>query len=607
MFLALSKDMKMRQKTFDCFEKKEINTFRTDIFQRCQYLRAALIVASTVDGTNSTLNWEKCISTSIESMRQAGFVRLKSGTAQVAKWYIQFRDKSSYSSPRKFPNLLQLRKQGPRLFLHYPGLKISLSKFINSNLQQISAEIVLERLLTQIIPRYIEDNDFFYCLSAENNDVERTTQFEELALYAIRTLFSSDDDGNDNDSFIDDQVQMFLASCGMTTLSESTCRAMMYDLGCTYDDHKKSFSNNTHEKHIAARIHYVFQYLDEERRAPHYIQIRKCEANKLKNDGKLNNDFNGQPFQKDGEDWLEFHVDLCKEFFDLWLARPLDERYSINMTPDDVKVMFHGQDEAVVSQFDSGKKAWRGTSGEQALLQKSKGKGIMLSGIVSRVLGWDPVVSHEDLAEINRNREGEKYIDEEAALEVQSTTRKPPLITENLPWLKFVEFGSNSEGWWTGANMHLLVEDFADCIKVLHPHIHHILFVDWSQGHARKRPDGLNAANMNKGFGGAQPIFHYSFLSVACFGDFVNPGMLSQSRDLNVLVKQSFAFTEGDEGPCWMSQQEREATKYDWHILGETQKEFLSVECLRLRRRIYLNEGFDAQKAGCRHRHSSQE
>lgn len=52
--------------TFDRFEKEEINTFRTDITQRCQYLRAALIVASNVDGNESTLNWGDCIVESVK-------------------------------------------------------------------------------------------------------------------------------------------------------------------------------------------------------------------------------------------------------------------------------------------------------------------------------------------------------------------------------------------------------------------------------------------------------------------------------------------------------------------------------------------------------------
>ena len=54
-----------------------------------------------------------------------------------------------------------------------------------------------------------------------------------------------------------------------------------------------------------------------------------------------------------------------------------------------------------------------------------------------------------------------------------------------------------------------------DCIDVLH-HLYpefevHFLF-DHSCGHDRQRPDGLNANNMSKFYGGVQPCMHDSLI-----------------------------------------------------------------------------------------------
>ena len=106
-------------------------------------------------------------------------------------------------------------------------------------------------------------------------------------------------------------------------------------------------------------------------------------------------------------------------------------------------------------------------------------------------------------------------------------------------------FGSNSgNGWWTGAHMHLQLEDLADCCKIMFPGKTPVLFTDWSQGHARKRPDGLDAARMNKGYGGTQVSSHDTKLGLDSFGPFNNPGMIPKPANSVETIDQHFKFKE---------------------------------------------------------------
>jgi hypothetical protein len=42
----------------------------------------------------------------------------------------------------------------------------------------------------------------------------------------------------------------------------------------------------------------------------------------------------------------------------------------------------------------------------------------MMSGFVSRVFGWDPDITEEQLEVINNLRRGQKHVDDESAVEV---------------------------------------------------------------------------------------------------------------------------------------------------------------------------------------------
>ncbi len=83
-----------------------------------------------------------------------------------------------------------------------------------------------------------------------------------------------------------------------------------------------------------------------------------------------------------------------------------------------------GHDEAIMKQYLLTNKHWTGPNGEKAISPKDEGLGIMISAFQSRELGFGMKITEEDLARINRYREGKEYIDVDAAKTKRRTTKK---------------------------------------------------------------------------------------------------------------------------------------------------------------------------------------
>jgi len=94
--------------------------------------------------------------------------------------------------------------------------------------------------------------------------------------------------------------------------------------------------------------------------------------------------------------------------------------------------------------------------------------------------------------------------DEDAAKLVQSQPQKKDLPEGTSPFVQFFDYGQNLQGYWTYEWMVIQLEDCIDVLQALHGDEHdHFFMFDHSNGHDRKKPDGLNAKAMNKGYGGA--------------------------------------------------------------------------------------------------------
>ncbi len=100
-------------------------------------------------------------------------------------------------------------------------------------------------------------------------------------------------------------------------------------------------------------------------------------------------------------------------------------------------------------------------------------------------------------------------------------------------------------------------EDVIDVLNLMHP-THNFLFLfRHSAGHAKQRPDGLNQHRMNQSFGGKTSPMHITIISqekgyLGAFPRILEPG---DTQDL--------VFTSSDNGPFWMSSEEREQTQLD--------------------------------------------
>ncbi len=125
---------------------------------------------------------------------------------------------------------------------------------------------------------------------------------------------------------------------------------------------------------------------------------------------------------------------------------------------------------------------------------------------------------------------------------------KPQLSARKSPFLTYFDYGENKEGYWDYNHMVLQFEDVVDCLKVLqHPNNHFVFLFDHSSGHAKQRPDGLNASRMNKSFGGKSPPMHPTVI----VGDsgFLGP----YPCILEPGHTQRLTFTKTDVGPFWMT------------------------------------------------------
>ena len=115
----------------------------------------------------------------------------------------------------------------------------------------------------------------------------------------------------------------------------------------------------------------------------------------------------------------------------------------------------------------------------------------MVSAFQSRKFGFVLPLNKNELMKVNEKRNGEKYVDGEAAILKQGTANKQPLTSS--PFYVEFEYGANREGYWTYEHFVLQCKDVSDCLSVLYPKHEVHMCVDHSCGHDRQHEDGLNA------------------------------------------------------------------------------------------------------------------
>lgn len=99
--------------------------------------------------------------------------------------------------------------------------------------------------------------------------------------------------------------------------------------------------------------------------------------------------------------------------------------------------------------------------------------------------------------------------------------------------------------------MILQLDDFVDCLKVLHPKYKYLFLLDHISGHAKKRLGGLDYNVMNCSFGGNQPNMRCSLIEKN--EEYLGPYHDPNNNDM-VQVGQFQEMTVGNDekGPFWM-------------------------------------------------------
>jgi hypothetical protein len=124
--------------------------------------------------------------------------------------------------------------------------------------------------------------------------------------------------------------------------------------------------------------------------------------------------------------------------------------------------------------------------------------------------------------------------------------------------------GAANDGYWTLAHAVIQFENLADCCDVMFPGKDILISYDNSQNHRGKRSNGLDIKRMNLTFGGAQHDMRESTITEAMLGEYPNPGFR-----LTPGAIQMMNFAEGDVGPSYMIDEERELNKLDRIIEGQ--------------------------------------
>jgi hypothetical protein len=112
----------------------------------------------------------------------------------------------------------------------------------------------------------------------------------------------------------------------------------------------------------------------------------------------------------------------------------------------------------------------------------------MISAFAALEHGIIREISDLILGEVNKQRLGKVYADEEASIEILGSSRKLPLTKNESPFLLFFEYGENLEGYWTYNNMVIRFEDAVDVLRVMHPTFDFVFLFDHSSGHAKQSP-----------------------------------------------------------------------------------------------------------------------
>jgi hypothetical protein len=157
----------------------------------------------------------------------------------------------------------------------------------------------------------------------------------------------------------------------------------------------------------------------------------------------------------ENEDMVEFHVDQHPSFQDGVSNTLYGGNVSVRIPANTKPLICFEQDECIFKQFTFTPKACTAPDGQKSMIPKDKGLGVMISAFVSREFGFGFYISLEDLEKVNKEREGKKYSDEDAAKKVLGNSFKAPLTKS--PFVVEFEYVANNQGYWDYDHMIITI------------------------------------------------------------------------------------------------------------------------------------------------------
>ncbi|KAK1743974.1 hypothetical protein QTG54_005571 [Skeletonema marinoi] len=478
-----------------------------ELRNKCLYLSTAYQIA--LEELQVGVKWEDCCNKAASKLAPFGFNAASNGRT-IMKWNRIFRQMHQFPNPD--PYVANGLKRKPHIFEIFPSAAVDMSNFILDKLDHFHTQMY------KLVAKYVD-----------------------------------------------------------TPPSYSTVLRWVGYLGFKRELAKKCYYVDGHEypEQLRHRAWFTTEYLSKlEVRSHRWVHLTQTEFSALKDSldeekekemlEKVKYSFKGD----NDEDMLEFHVDKHKRLQEIANLKygAYGGRTSTRMDPNHKPVIIFGQDEAIFHAHLSMTHQWVDPNGRRALMPKTQGVGIMISGFQSRELGWGIPITKEQLVQINANRAREEYFDKEAALAVYGTTKKKPL--ESSPGIVKFPYGKEN-GCWTGRHMNLQTEDVIDVVKVTHGDTYEYVFLfDSSSGHAKKRGDGLDAKSMKK-------EWHSKPSGMRNVKMERKEGYLGPHHDPSVRAmvvigqEQTMDFTsdlDKELGPFWLTAQQREEQRHDREV-----------------------------------------
>jgi len=372
----------------------------------------------------------------------------------------------------------------------------------------------------------------------------------------------------------EEQMTSFLKVHGLKVLTLGTVLKWMHVIGMKYANKTKSFYVDGHEREdvVESRIQFCHKYLREwEIYCKRFVRLSRQQVASI--DGGLNESDCIPIADNNNPDGYVFEVHEDRLWFLKVAMLPeyeqMERHQSIrSMANPKKQLVIIGQDESIFHQYLLNHKEWVGPSGERCLNPKTIGEGFMLSAFKSREFGFGHrPFTEEEVQRINQYRANKTYLDSEAAKTVLGSDLKNdhPIKSADgdTPFIRYLLVGKSNDGYWSSAHMAVQFEDVVDCCLALYGDDMNFLFLfDHSCGHDRRPPGALDAKKMNVSFGGLQPKFKETKIEYAegYLGEF-NPKLRPGEY-------QSFVFEEGDDGPFYLTEEERRNNKQDRTIGG---------------------------------------